>query len=131
VKAPVALGIGNGAHFRLSHEDEIPLANAGEELAHVAVGQPHTAVGDGTAEQALVVGAVEVDVALKRVAARPPVHAVLEPFEGEDTGEDEIVVTRLSAPRLAGRLAGSEHRAGVRVLPDPPVDAMPAWRRAV
>ena len=70
----------------------------------------------GPAEQPLVIGAVEIDVALERVMARPAVHAVFEPVEGENAGEDEIVVARFPGPGLAGRLARGEHAARVRRL---------------
>ena len=70
----------------------------------------------GPAEQPLVIGAVEIDVALERVMARPAVHAVFEPVEGENAGEDEIVVARFPGPGLAGRLARGEHAARVQRL---------------
>src|SRR6476659_5582450 len=85
----------------------------------------------GPAEQKLVIGAVEIDVALKRIIAGAAVDALLQTIEGENAGENEIVVARFPAPHLAGRLARHEHRAFFGALPNPPVHAMPAWRRAV
>ena len=99
--------------------------------ADVGIGEAHAAMRHGPAEQALVIGAVEIDVALERIVAGAAVDALLQPIEGENAGEDEIVVARFAAPHLAGRLARHEHRALFSTLPDPPVHAMPAWRRAV
>ena len=85
----------------------------------------------GPAEQPLVIGAVEIDVALERVVARPAVHAVFEPVEGENAGEDEIVVARFPGPGLAGRLTRSEHTSPFGVFADAAMHAMPSRRRAI
>ncbi len=130
VKAPFALRIGQGARFRRGDEHEIAFAHALEQLDHVAVRQAHAAMRGGPADQVLVVGAMQIDVAGARVAALAAIDALLEPVEGEDAGEDEIVVARLSAPSLAGPLARDEHRAERRLLADPPADGVPARRGA-
>ena len=83
---------------------------------HVVVRQAHAAMRQRAAERVFLVGAVEIDVARERVAARPAIDAVLEPVERQDAGQDQIVVAGLAAPGLAGRLARHEHRAGRRVL---------------
>ena len=65
----------------------------------------------GRPSSLFVVGAVQIDVALERVAAVAAIDALLEPIEGEDAGQDR---DRRRAPRratLAGRLARDEHRA--------------------
>ena len=131
VKAPSAIRVGDRPRFRRGDEHEIAFAHAGEELAHSLVRQPHAAMGDGAAEQSLVVGAVEIDIALERVAPFSPIDAVLDPVKRQDAGEDEVLVARLAAPRLAGRLARDEHRAVGGVRADPRLDAVPARRRPV
>ena len=83
------------------------------------------------AEQALVVRAVQIDVAFERVASRPAVDAVLDPVEREDAGEDQVVGASLAAPCLAGRLARGKYRAGLGVAADAPRDDVPAGRGAV
>ena len=71
----------------------------------MVVRKPHATMRDGPSEQAFVIGAVQIDIALQRIAPLSPIDAVFEAIEGEDAGEDQIVVARVSAPRLAGRLA--------------------------
>ncbi|MNC91863.1 hypothetical protein D3C83_81940 [compost metagenome] len=85
---------------------------------------------EGAADEMLLVGAVQINVARQRVAARPAIDAVLQPVKREDAGEDQIVVAGLAAPGLAGRLARHEHGAGRCALADPRMDAVPAGRRA-
>ena len=85
----------------------------------------------GPSEQVFVIGAVQIDVALERIAPRAAIDAVFEPIEGEDAGEDQIVLARLAAPGLAGRRARDEDRAGRRAGADALVDAMPTRRRPV
>ena len=84
----------------------------------------------GPADHLFVVGAVQIDVAGARVAAVATIDAFLEPIEGQDAGQDEIVDARLAAPPLAGPLARDEHRAERRLLADPAADRVPARRRA-
>ena len=48
---------------------------------------------------------MQIDVAGTRIAPWPEIHAILEPVEGENAGEDEILVACLPAPSLAGPLA--------------------------
>ena len=86
---------------------------------------------DGPSEQVFVIGAVQIDVALERIAPRAAIDAVFEPIEGEDAGKDQIVLARLASPRLAGRRARDEYRAGRRAGADALVDAVPARRRPV
>ena len=105
VKAALALGIGHRPRFRSRDEHEIALAQLREELAHMVVRKPHATMRDGPSEQAFVIGAVQIDIALQRIAPISPIDAVFEAIKGEDAGEDQIVVARVSAPRLAGRLA--------------------------
>ncbi len=131
VEAAPARWIGDRPRFGCGDEDEIAFAHAVEELAHIVVRQAHAAMGDGPAEQTFVVGAMEIDVARQTVPPLTPIHAVLEPVEGEDAGEDQIVVARLSAPHLAAGLARDEDRARRRVCTDPLADAVPARRRSV
>ena len=77
-----------------------------------------------------MVRAVQIDVARERVAARPAIDAILEPLEGENACQDQVVLARLAAPRLAGRLARDEHGAGRRTLADPRSYAVPSRRGA-
>src|SRR5688572_23414956 len=81
-------------------------------------------------KQALVICAVQIDVARKRVAARPTVDAILEPLKGENACQNQIVLARLSAPCLAGRLTRDEHGTGCRILANPAYDTVPSWRGA-
>ena len=117
--------------LRFRDQHVVAFAHEGEQARDVGVGEAHAAMRHGPAEQKLVIGAVEIDVALKRIIAGAAVDALLQTIEGENAGENEIVVARFPAPHLAGRLARHEHRAFFSALPDPPVHAMPAWRRAV
>ena len=131
VESSHATRIGNGARCRRGDQHVIALAHSFEQAANVGIGEAHAAMRHGPAEQPLVIGAVEIDVALERVMARPAVHAVLESVEGENAGEDEIVVARFPGPGLAGRLARSEHTAPLGVFADAAMHAMPSRRRAI
>ena len=103
---------------RRRDEHEVAFAHAVEQGADIFIGQPHAALGNGPADQVFVIGAVEIDVAFERVAPRPAIDPVLEPVEGEDAREDEIVGARRATPRRAGRLTRREHRAGARAVSD-------------
>ena len=85
----------------------------------------------GPSEQVFVIGAVQIDVALERIASRAAIDAVFEPIEGEDAGKDQIVLARLASPSLAGRRARDEYRAASRAGADALVDAVPTRRRPV
>ncbi len=87
-------------------------------------------MGQRPPERIFLIGAVEIDVARKQVAAGSAIDAGLEPVERHDAGQDQIVVAPFAAPDLAGGLARHEHRAGLGAVADPRVDAVPAWRRA-
>src|SRR5262249_56424479 len=56
------------------------------------------------------------------------VHAALEALEGEQAGQDEVVVARFAAPHLSYGHAAHEDRARGLAPPDRGVDAMPARR---
>src|SRR5512145_2260187 len=101
--------IGHGGRYRRSDQHVIAFAHSFEQAANVAVRQPYAAMRHGPAEQPLVIGAVEIDVALERVMARPSVHAVFEPVEREKARQNEIVVARFPGPGLAGWLTRGEH----------------------
>jgi predicted regulator of amino acid metabolism with ACT domain len=51
----------------------------------------------GPSEQVYVIGAVQINVALERIAPRAAIDAVFEPIEGEDAGEDQIVLARVAS----------------------------------
>ena len=80
--------------------DEVAGADGVVQLQDVGVPQLNTAAAEGLADAVLVVRAVDVDQALEGIAARPAVHALLEPLEGEHAREDEIRVAGLPAPPL-------------------------------
>src|SRR5262249_29482112 len=92
------------------------------------VREPDAADGGRGAEQRFLIRAVEVDVALERVAAGPAVDAILEPVERDDAGEDQIVGPSLALPDLARGLAALEHGARLGALPDPALPPGPARR---
>ena len=77
MEAARTLRIRNGQRGRFGDQHVVAFAHAREEIAHIAVGHAHAAMGVGAAEQALVVGAVQIDVALQRIAPSPTVHALL------------------------------------------------------
>jgi hypothetical protein len=85
----------------------------------------------GPSEQVFVIGAVQINITLERIAPRAAIDAVFQPIEGEDAGEDQIVLARLASPCLAGRRARDEHRAGRRAGADAFVNAVPTRRRSV
>jgi hypothetical protein len=93
--------------------------------------KPDAAVRIGLADPVLVVRAVEVDVALERIAPRALVHAGLEPRERQDARQDQVRLARLAAPHVARWATGSRTRRQRLALADPRVDAVPAGRRAV
>ena len=130
MKAAAGPWIGHLALSRFGDQDEIALADLVEQTADVGIGHAHAAMGGGAAEEGLVIGAVNINVALERIAARAAVHTVFRAVEGEDAGEDQIVVAQRAAPDLAGRLARDEYGAGLGVSADALLDAMPAGRRA-
>ena len=130
MKAAAAPRIGDRLRIGRGDEHQIAFAHALEQLPHIVVRQAHAAMREGAADEMLLVGAVQINVARQRVAARPAIDAVLEPVEREDAGQDQIVVAGLAAPGLAGRLARHEHGAGRRALADPRMNAVPAGRRA-
>src|SRR4029077_12688457 len=103
-----ALRIGNDEIRGLRNQHVVAFAHVGEQATDAGVGKAHAAMRDGTAKQKLVIGAVKIDVALKRILPRTALDALLQSIEGQNAGEDEIVVARLAAPPLAGRLAGYE-----------------------
>ena len=131
MEAAGAERVGDRRHFRRRDEHVVAFAHLREQRADIGVRQAHAAMGEGAAEQGFVIGAVQIDVTRKRIVACAPVHALLEPVEGEDAGEDEIVVARLALPHLSGRRARGEHRPGSGVRADLALHAMPAGRRAV
>ena len=99
------IGIGNDALVGRRDEHEVAFADAVEQSADVRVGETHATLRGGPADQVFLIGAVEIDVAFQRVAPWTAIDPVLEPVEGEDAREDEIVGARIAAPHLAGRLA--------------------------
>ena len=103
--------IGQRSLDTLQDHDWIAGTHALEELEHGCVRHPHAAVRCGLAQGRLVVGAVDVEVALERVAPGPAVHAVLGAFERQHPGQDEILIARLAAPQRAGGHAALEHGA--------------------
>src|SRR5262245_43663538 len=84
----------------------------------------------GPTEQALVVCAVQIDVTRKRVETRPAIDAMLEPLKGENACQNQIVLARLPAPRLTGRLPRDEHGAGCGTLTNPRSYPVPSRRGA-
>src|SRR5206468_2719065 len=78
-----------------------------------------------------LVGAVDIDVALERIAAGPLIDAGLEAVQRQDSGEDQILLARLARPHAAGGLPRAEFRAGLHARADAGVNAVPAKRRAV
>ena len=82
----------------------------------------------GPAKQALVICAVQIDIALERVAAWPAIDPILESFESEDAGQDQVALGQLPAPCLTRRLARGEDGTGNRILTDPGTDAVPSGR---
>ena len=129
MKSALTLRIGDGSRGRLGDQDVISFPHVSEQAADISIRETHATMRRGAPEQPLVISAVEIDVALKRVAAGATVHALLEPVERKDAGEDEIIVAYLAAPNFAGRLAPDKHGAEFRTLADPLMHAMPAWRR--
>ena len=115
VEAALAVRIGDGARLGRGDQHEIAFAHAGEQLDTRRQFDMRTQPCEtGRPSRLFVVGAVDIDVARERVAARPAIDAILEPVEGEDAGQDQILLARLAAPHLAGRLARDEHGAGRR-----------------
>ena len=131
VKAAAAPRIGDDRRFRRGDEHQIAFAHAVEQLPHMLVRQPHAAMGQRAAERIFLVGAVQIDVARKRVAAGSAIDPVLQPVERQDAGQDQIVVARLAAPtsRRWARATRTPCPAR-RTLADPRLDAVPAGRRA-
>src|SRR3970282_743894 len=92
VKAPSAIRGGDRPRFRRGDEHEIAFAHAGDALARSLVGHPHAAMRHGAAAETLVIGPVEREKALKRVAPFSPIDAVLDPVKRQKAGEDEVLV---------------------------------------
>jgi hypothetical protein len=115
----------------LGDQDEIPLADLIEETADIGVGHAHAAMRAGAAQQRFVIGAVNINVALKRIPAGPAVYTVFLSVESENAREDQIVVTRCAGPDLTGQLPRHKYGASLGVIADALLDPMPAWRRAV
>jgi hypothetical protein len=109
-------------------QHRIPFGDLVVQPRHVGVGHPHAAVRAGLSELGLVVAAMNVDVALERIAARSAIHSRLEAVELQHASEDQIVFARLALPDLpAGHPALEDHAQGL-VTADPRVDAMPPGR---
>src|SRR5262249_41556912 len=77
MEATLAVGIGKLRRIGHGDEHEVAFAEPREKLGHIPIRKPHAAMGQGAANQVFLVSAVEIDVALERVAAGPAIHAVL------------------------------------------------------
>ena len=118
--------------LRLGVHDHHGLAvrDAAEEVDHVGVRHADAAVRGRPAECRLVVRAVDVDVALERIAARAAIDPFLEPLEREHPAQDQVLGAGLPAPHRAGGLPAIESRSRLGAFADALMDAVPARRGA-
>jgi len=82
----------------------------------------HAPVRQRSADEVLPAGAVDIDVALVRIHARAFIDPLLEAFEPQDAGQDQIVSVLFVVPVFARVFAVPENaarrRAGPILLPD-------------
>src|ERR1043166_8482206 len=66
--------------------------NAAKESHHIVVAHPYAAVRSRLADEILMVGAVDVDVAGKCIDIAALIDPRLKSFQPEDAGEDQIAL---------------------------------------
>ena len=89
----------------------------------VEIAQADAPVRQGSADQVLPAGAVDIDVALIGIHARALIDPLLKAFEPQNAGQDQIVSGLAVVPVFARIFAVPENaarrRAGSELLPDP------------
>ena len=95
----------------------------------VVIAQAHAAVRHRRADQVLPAGAVDIDVALIRINARALIDPLLEAFEPQDAGQDQIISGQTVVPVFARILAVPENTARRRACSELLLDPMDTERR--
>ena len=108
--------------------DEGTFGDRLEETNDIVVPEAETAVRQGGADEIFTAGAVNIDIAFVGVDSRPPVDALLEPFQPENPARYQVVLGRGPVPVRARVFTIPEDATRRSPRPDLLLDPVKAGR---